>query len=185
MHHDLRGAGRLDASGRNGIDSQMHQIRPRFLITLFLVAALQACSDLGTGVPTPPDTSSQITITQGVWGNVWFWSGNFMPGSATGTITPVRREIFVYEATRWDSVERDVSGRFYRAIHSKLIAHTESNSTGFFQVSLPSGKYSFFVLEDSRYYASEGDSVGDYSSATVLPKTVVKRQIDITYSAGF
>jgi hypothetical protein len=75
--------------------------------------------------------------------------------------------------------------RFYRAIHSKLNAHTESNSTRFFQVSLPSGKYSFFVIEDSLYYASEGDSVGDYSSATMLPKTVVKRQIDITYSAGF
>ncbi|MDZ7765838.1 MAG: hypothetical protein U5K00_15710 [Melioribacteraceae bacterium] len=32
-----------------------------------------------------------MTISEGVWGNVWFWEGDFMPGSPDGTITPVIR----------------------------------------------------------------------------------------------
>jgi hypothetical protein len=155
----------------------------------FILGLAQGCSDLGLNLRAqrqlPPDTSDQVTITQGVWGNVWFWSGAFGLVESTGTITPVRREIFVYEATRMDSVERTSSGSFFTAIHSRLVARTESNSTGFFQVSLPVGKYSFFILEDSLFYAEEGDSAGHWTSATVLANRVVKRQIDITYAAGF
>ncbi len=158
----------------------------RYLLALvFVFCAIQGCSDFGGGFALPPDTSGQITITQGVWGNVWFWSGNFMPVHPTGTITPVRRRIFVYEATHWDSADRATRPVFFTSIHSRLIAQTESNSTGFYQVPLPPGKYSFFVLEDTLFYASEVDSAGDLTAATVLSNNVTKRQIDLQYQAGF
>ena len=79
-----------------------------FLFSLSLI--IYSCSDNSVGVIYPPDNSYKVTISQGVWGNVWFWEGNFMPttdNSSNGKITPVIREIYVYEATRFDSVEID------------------------------------------------------------------------------
>jgi hypothetical protein len=155
-------------------------------IFVFLIACLTFahCSELGSGPGLPPDNHEQVTIAQGVWGNVWFWEGNFMPGSSTGTITPVIREIFVYEATRYDSVV-NAGPPFYRDILTKQVAKTESNKTGFFQIALKPGQYSFFVKEDSLYYANGSDSAGYILTARVFPNTVTKRQIDIDYRAAY
>ena len=42
----------------------------------------------------PPDTRSQVTIQQGIGGNVWFWEGDFVPVN-WGKITPVSRTVYV------------------------------------------------------------------------------------------
>jgi hypothetical protein len=154
--------------------------------SLIVVAtiAIGGCNDLGSGYRIPPDTSNQVTITQGIWGNVWFWEGDFMPGSVSGTITPVQREVLVYEATRYDSVVF-AGGGFYRAIFTKLVAVTRSNATGFYEVSLPPGKYSLFVVEDSLYYANPSDNMGHIQPGTVAANQVTKVQIDIDYRAAY
>ncbi|MEK9138379.1 MAG: hypothetical protein AAB393_14735 [Bacteroidota bacterium] len=161
------------------IDTLIH------LCIMFALSLVNGCHDIGGGSPIPPDTSTQVTITQGVWGNVWFWEGNFMPGSASGTITPVRRELLVFEATRVDSAVRSRDGGFYLAIMTRFVARTTSNSTGFFQITLPPGKYSVFVNEDKLFYASVSDGAGHLQPATVLPNSVTKVQIDITYKAVY
>ena len=102
------------------------------------VVAISGCNDFGSEYGLPVDTHRQITIAQGIWGDVWFWEGDFRPGSASGTIRPVERDILVYEATQWDSVVT-VGGGFYRAILTKLVAQTRSNRSGFYQVALPPG----------------------------------------------
>ncbi len=158
-----------------------------FLISLSLI--LISCSDNSVGVIYPPDNSYKVTISQGVWGNVWFWEGNFMPttdNSSNGKITPVIREIYVYEATRLDSVERDsINYTFLRSIHSNFITKINSDKDGFFQIALPVGKYSFFVKEDSLFFANEGDNDGYLMSAEVNENKVTKRQIDINYNAAY
>jgi hypothetical protein len=158
-----------------------------FLISLSLI--LYSCSDNSVGVIYPPDNSYKVTISQGVWGNVWFWEGNFMPttdNSSNGKITPVIREIYVYEATRLDSVERDsINYTFLRSIHSNFITKINSDKDGFFQIALPVGKYSFFVKEDSLFFANEGDNDGYLMSAEVNENKVTKRQIDINYNAAY
>lgn len=135
------------------------------------------------------DNSDKVTIHQGVWGNVWFWEGDFMPGiinSCDGKITPVVRDIYVYQATRYDSVEIDSVRRvFVRNIHSRLVARIKSDNEGFFQIALPVGKYSFFVKEDSLFFANEVDGEGYLMSAKVTRNKVTKRQIDINYKAAF
>ena len=131
----------------------------------------------------PPDTRAQVTIDQGVWGNVWFWEGDFMP-VGWGKITPVRRTVYAFEPTTYDQVERLDHASFYRTIRTRLVASTESNSSGFFQLALPRGRYSFFVREGSSFYASFDD--GTYiMPATVYPDSVTKLQIDINYKACF
>ena len=161
----------------------------KILFFIFLSFNLFSCNDNPVGGIYPPDNSYKVTISQGVWGNVWFWEGNFMPSpdnSSSGTITPLIREIFIYKATRLDSVERDtVSPVFIRSIYSQFIAKVNSDKDGFFQIALPVGKYSFFVKEDSLFFANEGDGDGYLMTAKVSENKVTKRQININYKAVY
>jgi len=154
-----------------------------------LTLLLQACKESPTSnqLQNPPDNEYKVTITQGVWGNVWFWEGNFMPmiDPHHAKITPVIRKIYVYEATNDSMVERSGGGSFFRKINSNLITTLSSGIDGFYQVSLPPGKYSFFVKEDSLFYANSWDGEGDILSAIVTENNVVKNQIDITYKATY
>lgn len=157
------------------------------LMAAGLAAGVSGCSDNATGPGLPPDKQEKITISEGVWGNVWFWEGDFMPGPGPapgGTITPVVREVLVYEATGLESVDR-VNGAFYSAIHTRFLTSVLSDEEGFYQVALPPGKYSFFTREEGLYYASSGDGQGHIQPATVLPGSVTKLRIDITYKATF
>ncbi len=159
--------------------------------TIFaLLALLFSCEDMGSGPGFPPDTRDQVTITQGIWGNVWFWEGDFMPstdpGGSGGRITPVIREVFVHAATTYDSVGTSpIWGTFYSRILTTCIAQSRSNATGFFEVSLPPGKYSIFVKEDTLYYANGSDSEGHIMPSRVFADSVTKVQFDITYKAAY
>jgi hypothetical protein len=155
-------------------------------ITLYSLVALlcslfTGCEDNGSSYP--PDTSKQVTITQGVWGNVWFLEGNFQPIEGRGTISPVQCQILIYEATPLDSVSSAGAG-FYRDIRTKQVAITASNRTGFFQLALPVGMYSAFIKIDTLYWGGEDDSIGIYGFM-VLPGSVTKVQININYRAAW
>lgn len=166
----------------------MNKYKKRFnvLLIITLTAILFSCNDNPIGVIYPPDNAYKVTIEEGVWGNVWFWEGNFMPGSANGKITPVIREIYIYEATRFDSVERDtVRFGFIKSIHSNYINKVISDKDGFFQIALAPGKYSFFVKEDSLFFGSESDGAGYLMSAEFTSNCIVKRQINIDYKAAY
>lgn len=163
-----------------------------FSFSIFtIILILSGCEDFfsDSGNNLPPDNEYKVTIQQGVWGNVWFWEGNFMPStdnSSDGKITAVVRNIYVYEATRYDSVLVDsTKAIFIQEIYSNFIEQITSDKDGFFQIALPPGKYSFFVKEDSLYFANESDGDGYLMSAEVIPNTVVKRQIDINYEAVY
>jgi len=133
------------------------------------------------------------TINQGVWGNVWFWEGNWMPYSGQiaeprgNKITPVIREIFFYKAT---TIQQLIpyhlkDGPFYSFIPTELVAKTSSNVTGFYQVELRPGLYSVFIKEGTVYFANKGDGVGRLNTVEVQPGKVIKLQLDITYKAGY
>ncbi len=160
---------------------------PSGRLFVMCILMLASCSDLGIGPGRPKDTSDQITITQGIWGNVWFWDGDFMPSTSdnpSGKITHVERDVWIFEATGNDSVV-GIGGGFYKRILTGLIATTRSNATGFYQVALPPGKYSVFVTEDSLYYANGHDSAGHILPGLVTANAVTKVQVDITYKAAY
>jgi hypothetical protein len=136
----------------------------------------------------PPDNEYKVTIKQGVWGNVWFWEGDFMPttdNSSNGNITAVERDVYIYEATTDSMVEPPNGSTFHTKINSQLISIIRSDASGFFQFSLEPGKYSFFVKEDSLFYANLWDGEGHIQSATVSENSITKRQLDINYNAVY
>lgn len=171
------------------------QIRKGYLIflLLFMWLILTGCGSSSSdaqGTSSLPTNESKVTAAQGVWGNVWFWSGNFMPSvvgteSSPGNITPVVREIFVYKATTKSDVMPYSFGEFYSYIPSELVAQTSSDETGFFQVTLSPGTYSIFVKEGSAFYANKFDGQGRVNPVEVVPGAVTKLQIDINYQATF
>ena len=107
------------------------------------------------------------------------------PGGSSGRITPVVRTVYVYELTNIQQVDQVMYSPFYRAIYSNLVDSVQSDITGFFQCSLDSGRYSFFIREDSLYYANGFDGDGNIFPATVKPDSLTKVQIDITYKAYY
>jgi hypothetical protein len=104
-------------------------------------------------------------------------------GPSGGKITPVVRVIFVYEATSYDMVEPS-NGTFFNEINTRLVAVIVSSTNGFYQVKLPPGKYSLFVIENDMYYANGSD--GEHiQPAVVVENEATKMQIDITYNAVY
>jgi hypothetical protein len=69
----------------------------------------------------PPGNSEKVTIDQGLWGDVWFWKGDFMP-VGFGTICQVKRTIFIYELTQMNEVVRtEPYTSFYSTIFAEII----------------------------------------------------------------
>ncbi|TVM01760.1 MAG: hypothetical protein CV087_10445, partial [Candidatus Brocadia sp. WS118] len=90
-----------------------------------------------------------------------------------------------YEATPFDSVERsDSNPTFFTEIRTRLVKIVRSNYTGFFEAELDTGVYSFFVKEDSLFYANGGNSKY-IRPAYVVQDSMTHIQIDITYKAAF
>src|SRR5712664_1162485 len=106
-------------------------------LPLVVVAVGTLISGCGRG-PTSPDRG------QGdLRGTVLFLEGNFMPGTPTGTTTPVRREMRIYVlASQFSDVVPSGIPGFYRHVNTPLVARVWSDYSGFFEVALPPGKYS-------------------------------------------
>jgi hypothetical protein len=159
-----------------------------FAIATLLFGLTNSCEYL-TGAPSPqadPDTIP--SIKQGVYGTVSFWKGNFMPTYPTtsgGSITPVVRKIVVHIPTTMDFVDAVDYSTFYRAISTPEVGSTMSNSKGFFQIELPPGRYSFFIVEGSLFYASGSDGYGYLWPATVFKDSLTRLELNITYMATF
>jgi hypothetical protein len=143
----------------------------------------QPCGPNWSPVEYPELTPERVSIAQGVWGNVWFWQGNFMPLCESGTVTAVGREIHIHQLTTRDQVEVVLHdhGNFYHRVDTPLVATVWSDAQGFFQVPLPVGRYSLFAVEDSLLYANRFDAQGYIWSVDVHPDTVTAVRFDIDY----
>ena len=160
------------------------------IVLFVLVAAVVAvggCDQSTVGDGQSLDTIP--TIRQGVYGYVKFWEGDFMPtvppAPSRGTITPVARPIVVHTPTGFDSVTQVGYSPFYREIFTPQVATTNSNAKGFFQIELPVGSYSFFVVEDSLFYANGSDGQGHLWPATVYADSLTFVELNVTYRATF
>jgi hypothetical protein len=136
----------------------------------------------------PPRNVGSVRIAEGVWGDVWFWQGDFMPMCPTGTVKPVVREVLFYELTSMDSVVQDSVvqvgyGSFYSQVHSKLVGSTFSSAHGFFEIRLPPGTYSVFVREDSLLYSNLFDGEGHIFPVVVRKNEVTGIRFDIRYAS--
>jgi hypothetical protein len=144
--------------------------------------AVAPCGDNWRPVEFPARNYARISIGQGVSGDVWFWEGNFMPMCPTGTVHAVSRELRVYELAsdgdiEWTSRE---GHRFIRSVLTRLVATTVSDSSGFFELALPVGRYSLLAVEDSLLYANWYDDEA-VAPVEVSEGRVFELVVDIDY----
>ena len=156
------------------------------LITLAII--IKSCKDddlpcNGYLHDLPERNHDKVTIQQGIWGDIWFWEGDFMPVCMTGTITPIVREVLIHELTHTDDVVRTSNpyGAFYDEINTNLISTVWSDNDGYFEVDLPVGHYSLFVVEDTMFYSNSSDGQGNLSPVEVKDNEVAEIRFDITY----
>ncbi|PSK88878.1 META domain-containing protein [Taibaiella chishuiensis] len=124
----------------------------------------------------------------GLRGTVRFLEGNQMPGTGprTGSNKPVAREILIYEKTRQNQVTAGEAGFFdSRSIATKKIATIKSGTDGRYNVKLPAGTYSVFVMENGRLYANGTDGEGYIQTVTIAPDAFTDFDININYKAAY
>ena len=138
-------------------------------------------------VSVPADNAPRVTIKQGVWGDVLFFSGDFSTSENDGKVEPVARKLYIYEPTKPAQVSfvHRERGSFISKIQTKLVDSTASDDSGFYQLSLPPGRYSLFVNEDSALYANHLSSKGYLADFEVYKDRVAYFRIIIAYDADY
>ena len=144
-------------------------------LPLWLIALMRICISCEKELTAP-------TINQGVYGVIMERYGDFMPGaSSEHGERYVRREIYVYEYTLpsqmtfttpyWNAWEVTPE-----TMPTRLIAKTKSSKNGFYQIQLPAGKYSIFVLDRGMLNYSRGymgmENDGGMNPITINPGEV-------------
>ena len=135
------------------------------------------------------DNAKKVTITSGIWGTVSNMEGDCMPTVPPSTNTckncPVQRTIKIYQYTlQANATPSDNSPVFFDSFNSPLVAQVDADENGFFQVNIPSGKYSIAVVENGNLYAKSLDGRGGLNPFTY---TSGRQNINIvmTYKAVF
>jgi hypothetical protein len=115
---------------------------------------------------TLEENESKVTISKGIWGTVSMLQGNCMPIVDPNVCThcPVKRTVRVYEYTMPSkAVPYNNSTIFFDSFQTQLIAETEADEDGFYQLDIPPGQYTIVTLEQGKIYAGGSDGVGGLS----------------------
>lgn len=124
-------------------------------------------------------------IKQGINGTILLKQGNQMPspGRAASAGQPAIRQILIYQLTNISDVKNN--NGIFTGIKTALVAKTSSNAKGYFEVDLPVGQYSVFVLEKEGLYANYFNGKGSINPVEVLPDSVTRTAIYISNKAIF
>ncbi len=130
-------------------------------------------------------TFSALSQKQGLQGQVFWVSGNQMPGPEA-VLSPNQgavREVLIYEITSISDATQ--VGPFFRDIKTKLVATTQSKPDGTFKVKLPVGSYSIFTREKNGLYANLFDNQGYINPVVVKAGQYAWKTITIDYDAAY
>jgi hypothetical protein len=131
--------------------------------------------------------SIATTGQQGIEGYIYFISGNQMP-SPHKKRTPskgIKTTLYIYQLTNINQVTRQEQSAFYSSVNTKLIAKTESDSSGYFKVQLPPGRYSLFTKKGALFYSNIFDKENNITPAEVLAGKLTRVAINIDYDATY
>jgi hypothetical protein len=110
------------------------------------------------------ENAAKVTITTGIWGTVSSIEGDCMPmvppsPSSCSTHCPVKRIVRVYQYTTANqATPSNGSYIFFDNFSTTLVAETEADANGFYQVSVPPGQYTVVNLENGKLHAKDRDA---------------------------
>lgn len=166
----------------------------KILMMLAICVALAgACKKPKTIVPscdieqTRTANSAKVNINDGLWGTVSLMEGNCMPVVGPGSTCrhcPVKRTLKIYAYANYMQATPQNLGGMYTSIGTTLIQEIQSDNDGFYQVTLPAGKYTIVSVEEGKLYTFGFDNEGGLSPVTI---TGGKKKTDLilTYRATF
>ncbi len=156
-----------------------------FLLSVAIV--FSACRQDASPFDYPYLNKEQVTINRGIWGNVWYWEGYFNPPKEFGVITPVERNIHIFERIHFDSMANKDEYPLFSYIDAEFITSTRSDVYGFYQIPLDSGNYSLFIFENDKYYAVEVNDSGFVQSCLLNNRrdSIRMKNLNITTAATF
>lgn len=155
--------------------------RPTCSLLLLISILFICCED-----ETPLNLEEQVTIQQGIWGQVTFWEGDFMPPGGSGTITPVVRVIDIHTpTTEADALPLQSFGPLHDSLLTAQVGSTQSDEDGFYQIALDTGKFSVFVREGDAFFAGISDGDGHLQPVRVNSGVVTRLDINIDYLAAY
>jgi hypothetical protein len=141
----------------------------------------------------PLVTTSGIKISiskdssQGIEGYIYRISGNHMPSPGVKPARPkgIKTTLYIYPVTNLNQVSRQGNSSFYMSIQTKLIRKVKSDTSGYFNVKLPTGEYSLFVKVDSLYYSNLFDGKNNIFPVNVLPNKMTRVEFKMDHDAVY
>src|SRR6187551_2087675 len=122
---------------------------------------------------------------QGIKGQVFWVSGNQMPGSGKvkSPQQGMSREILVYPEVKLADTKQ--SDGFFTEIQGKPVACALSKADGSFKIKLPPGNYSVFVKESKGLFANLFDGQGIINPVKVKSKKYIWITLTVDYEAVY
>lgn len=138
-------------------------------------------------VPLMPIVPGRGYQDQGIEGYVFRISGNQMPSPDVkpNPLKGIKTTLYIFDLTNLVQVTRQDQSSFYSSVHSKLIKKIETDSTGYFKVELPAGRYSLFTKKGTLFFANWFDGNNNIAPVQVLPQKMTKVEFKIDYDAYY
>ena len=124
---------------------------------------------------------------QGIRGQVFWLSGNQMPGPPRNPTLALQqgivREVHVYHVASPADVV--VENNYYREVRTGLVARAVSGPDGYFKIKLPPGEYSVFTVEPKGLFANMFDAGNRINPVVVKPGKYTWMTITVDYEAAY
>jgi hypothetical protein len=123
-------------------------------------------------------------LQQGITGTVRNVSGNHMPApnrrpQNPGITAGVKATVCVFELTNLSQVIQLGSSPYYRAVSTRLVRRTETDSTGNFSIPLPPGIYSVFTQKGDLFFATRRDEKNNIAPVEVKPGKMTRVECSV------
>lgn len=116
------------------------------------------------------------SISEGVYGVVTERYGDWFPGSdGPRGERPYITDVYIYEYTKQSDIDCNYFFRYpVDSMPKPPIATTSTDSNGFYQISLPPGKYSLLIMNYGLLQSMYEDDSCGLTPVTVFADTVVE-----------
>jgi hypothetical protein len=130
---------------------------------------------------------SITSASQGIKGYVFENQGNRMP--MKGIEQKISKgfvcSIVVFEPTSINETNPHNISNVYEIINTKLVTSVDTDSSGYFSVDLPVGKYSLFIRLGNKYYANLFNQFNQIGIFEVLPNKYTEAKLTMNRAATY